>query len=448
MERNLQQNGNQYKITLYACVCVLLFSMLYISSIKAESVVSAPLEQGQTENGVVRVYLTALKNYDALSIRLKGAYTAVGDSEKSFSEGEEVIISLDKKTGQFTLMYQGETYAMGNKLMLRRQDVYAASSFSFIKGNLKDNTFPGNLELKTQKQGASYQLYPILHIFMEDYLLGVVPFEMGDSAPLEALKAQAVAARTYTFKEMKGHTDAHDVVDNTNDQVYKGTPKGHPKSKQAVQDTEGIVLFFEGQVVRAWYTASNGGQIESAKNIFGGSNPSYIKIKEDPFDFDNPQSKVHKFFINKGENQENKTFSTLLNNKIKQSFGEGATLQSVQDVVLHTPMYPAPSKLYTQMDVLYTVQHGGETKESKATFSIFDEIEQPLKMSIQKKKNELYSVWETQEGFSVEARRYGHGTGMSQRGAMQMGAMDYTYDEILGFYFEGAKRTKLTFLRE
>lgn len=64
-------------------------------------------------------------------------------------------------------------------------------------------------------------LVPILTLSVEDYLLGVVPYEMSDSFPLEALKAQAVCARTYALSHLNA-SRAYDVVDTTNDQVFKG----------------------------------------------------------------------------------------------------------------------------------------------------------------------------------------------------------------------------------
>ncbi|MGN0971378.1 MAG: SH3 domain-containing protein, partial [Aristaeellaceae bacterium] len=66
-------------------------------------------------------------------------------------------------------------------------------------------------------------------------------------------------------------------------------------------------------------------------------------------------------------------------------------------------------------------------------------------MSINASKNELWSVEQTGASFVLYARRYGHGVGMSQRGAMQMGSLGYTYDQILGFYYEGCKRVQYTF---
>lgn len=74
------------------------------------------------------------------------------------------------------------------------------------------------------------------------------------------------------------------------------------------------------------------------------------------------------------------------------------------------------------------------------TCDIFDELESLLSMGIQSLDNELWSVSKSGSNFVLEARRYGHGMGMSQRGAMYMAKLGYTYDQILGFYYDGCKR--------
>ena len=87
----------------------------------------------------------------------------------------------------------------------------------------------------------------------------------------------------------------------------------------------------------------------------------------------------------------------------------------------------------------------GSLQTVTVTCDIFSELEGLLGMSIQSAKNELWSVEETASGFSLRARRYGHVVGMSQRGAMYMGKLGYTYDEILGFYYEGCQRVQKSF---
>ena len=104
------------------------------------------------------------------------------------------------------------------------------------------NLYPGDLEFKAVSSSGGYKLYTIAHVYIENYLYGVVPYEMGSSAPLEALKAQAVAARTYTVRMMTTRVNGlYDVVDTTGDQTYNGTPTSVSRCNTAVDQTKGIV---------------------------------------------------------------------------------------------------------------------------------------------------------------------------------------------------------------
>ena len=96
---------------------------------------------------------------------------------------------------------------------------------------------------------------------VEDYLLGVVPYEMSNSFPLEALKAQAVCARTYALSHVRGDP-YYDLEDTTNDQVFRGVNLTYGNAIQAVRDTAGVVGTYKGELASCYYSASNGGQTE------------------------------------------------------------------------------------------------------------------------------------------------------------------------------------------
>ena len=102
---------------------------------------------------------------------------------------------------------------------------------------------------------------------LEDYLRGVVPAEMGPRAfpALEALKAQAVAARTYAVAHLGDHEDqGYDICGTTACQVYGGTRVEHPLSDQAVHETEGLLVTYAGRPIDAMYHSTCGGQTEDA----------------------------------------------------------------------------------------------------------------------------------------------------------------------------------------
>lgn len=121
----------------------------------------------------------------------------------------------------------------------------------------------------------------IIDIDLEDYITGVVASEIGEG-PIEALKAQAIAARTFAINrgvlEGKVISDSASVAQafrgqRTNGQVY-------PKCAQAVADTAGIYLTYEGKTISAVYSHSNGGRTYSSKEVWGGDKP-YLIARED-----------------------------------------------------------------------------------------------------------------------------------------------------------------------
>lgn len=118
---------------------------------------------------------------------------------------------------------------------------------------------------------------------LEDYLMSVVPGELspGQFNVLEALKAQAVAARTYAIKNMGQFKDlGYDLINTPRSQLYMGMSAEHPLSTQAVEETRGEVLRYRGQLINALYTSTCGGKTENAENVFGGRPVPYLKSVE------------------------------------------------------------------------------------------------------------------------------------------------------------------------
>ena len=161
-------------------------------------------------------------------------------------------------------------------------------------------------ELRFTISGSSLQL--VNHLNIEKYLYGVVPYEMSDSFPVEALKAQAVSARTYAANCMKGATGAYDLVDNTDDQVYKGFDSTKGNAIAAVDATSGKVLKYgDSAYVQCYYSASNGGWTEITQHRWTATETlkSYNQIKPDPYDVANPSSKQERLVLPKTITPEN-----------------------------------------------------------------------------------------------------------------------------------------------
>ena len=415
---------------------------------RAESLKSAPMANGETRNGMVRVRLSSLGNPSKLNLTVYGSYTVNGQSSRSLGGGTAATVHFNSDTGQLSLTANGITSAMGSSFRLCRHETSGENGIKIAQGRAPGNLYPGDFQFTARASSGKYTLYVIAYIYMEDYLYGVLPYEMGNSSGMEALKAQAVAARTYTMRAMNAAASSlYDVVDTTSDQVYSGTPSGNANCKAAVDATRGIAAKNGSSFTATYYTASNGGQTESIKNAWGTNGYAYLKVKDDPYDLANPDSRKVSFFVNASGAQSNSKLGTLLNQKAAAVFGSGAAVTAVTAVTPHTPKFAAPSRLYTKLDFAVQYLRGGQSGSGVITFDIFGELEGPLSMSITSGSNELWSVTQSASGFTVAARRYGHGIGMSQRGAMYMDRLGYTYDQILAFYFEGCSRVEYTLTR-
>ncbi len=142
--------------------------------------------------------------------------------------------------------------------------------------SLNGRNYRGIFLLKNTPGGLT--LINILNL--EDYLKGVVPLELSPDTfnALQALKAQAVAARTYALKNLGryGHL-GFDLTDTQSSQVYGGLSAERPLSNQAVEETVGEVITYKGQLIDALYTSTCGGMTEDAENVFSGRPVPYLK---------------------------------------------------------------------------------------------------------------------------------------------------------------------------
>lgn len=129
-----------------------------------------------------------------------------------------------------------------------------------------------------QMQSSGLQIINVLNL--EDYLKGVVPMELSPNrfGELEALKAQAVAARTYAFRNLGLRAaEGFDLLATPEHQAYGGLSAEHPLSSQAVEETKAEGLFYRGQPIEALYTSTCGGMTEDGQAVFGGSDLAYLK---------------------------------------------------------------------------------------------------------------------------------------------------------------------------
>ncbi len=465
-------------------ICLLLTLMLFLVPLTVHA------EDGEAPK--VRVLLRRLELTDRADLILDGNYTAQldGETRLAFPRGAKVSVVI--RSGALYLFYEDMTLRLGREVRFIR-NAGENEDRSGLRFSKDGGLYPGDLRLTIQ-DGA---LYPVCTMSVEDYLLGVVPYEMSEYFPLEALKAQAVCARTYALNRLSSSRD-YDVVDTTNDQVFKGVNYDYANAIRAVRETAGIVGTYKGRLAICYYSASNGGQTKRVEDVWSGKGDwGYYGVTDDPYDVENPESIVRTARIAKnGEIKDgfrSILYSYALKEMLRQGFAPSAEnfrVDGISAMSLGKPAHAAPSREYTELTLTLTwsgrkwiepetqttpvPQEEEEeyyffatptptasptptatpepTPEATAalsgfipaegeltlTLDIYPELIDVLGLSVYGADNEMITVTETDSHFILEARRYGHGVGMSQRGAQWMaGKYGKTYEEIMAFYYPG-----------
>ena len=145
----------------------------------------------------------------------------------------------------------------------------------------KGYTYCGGFEYSRRSGG---ELTVVNVVGIEDYVRGVLPYEMSADWPLEALKAQALCARTYAaahFDYLPGY--GADVTNDTFSQVYRGTNASGSATDRAVEETEGLYITYDGEPIEAMYCSSNGGATEDSENVMHSAVP-WLRGHADPYD--------------------------------------------------------------------------------------------------------------------------------------------------------------------
>ena len=276
------------------------------------------------------------------------------------------------------------------------------------KFNFNENTY---VRVKRESFGI------IDKVPFEEYIIGVVAGEMPASFDIEALKAQAVAARSYVLTKMKqNYKNDYDVVDTISNQVYLDDNKlrsnwgnnydaNIAKVKEAVISTRGEYLTYNGEVVNAFFFSTSVGKTENCVDVFGGNLPYLVSVDSSWDEDVSPVFAVEKEY-------------TL------NDFYAGLDLPYATDIkteIIDTTSTGRIKKIKIN-DREYT---GSEVASKLSLRSAFFKIEQD--------GNKVY----------INTKGYGHGVGMSQYGALAMAKRGYNYKEILKHYYTNVEISNL-----
>lgn len=440
---------NQKNRLLKYCARVIAMTLALLICLP---VMNIHMEAQAETDGMVRVKLTRLGAPSSITFTTTCDYYLSSDPSIRISSGSTVKMAA--ADGSVSVTVGGTTRSMGGsfKLMRSKAGKYGVQFTSPALSNL----FCGDLFISA----SGSVITTVLNIYIEDYLYGVVGYEISPSSDIEAIKAQAVAARNYVLrkKNAKGSSAAYHVVDNTNDQVFKGynASSSYASVVKAVDATKGGVLYYGDSLAACYYSASNGGQTESSGNIWGGK-LAYSVVKDDPYDYESNGTKKSATIKKDASGLDANLKTALISGMTEQLKAAGCstdpadvTVHGIEAITPCNPKYAAPSKVYKTLTFkIKATGINADGKQITGTMAVdiptFDGIEDWYSLSINSSDNETVWVTETDTAFQICFRRNGHGVGMSQKGAQVMAQKyDKSFAEILQFYYPGTTPKQLS----
>jgi stage II sporulation protein D len=265
--------------------------------------------------------------------------------------------------------------------------------------------YRGQIELTC---GTRNGILAVNFVPVDDYLKGVVPNEVQYTWPLEALKAQAVAARTFTLSHM-GEASEHaeyDLEAGTNSQVYRGLDSEHEATSRAVDATAHLVATYQERFISAFYHSNCGGHTADVHHVWGSDAP-YLKGVACGFCSDSPHAAWA---------------LTLTWTEIASALAQ-RNIKNIRSL-------EAVGRLPDDRVLSVEIGHDGIKDVMKA--AAFRMLIGPERL-----KSTNFKIIPSAKDVVFKGRGWGHGVGLCQEGACGLARAGYNFNEILEFYYPG-----------
>ncbi len=355
--------------------------------------------------------------YDGRFYALYGAWETAGEAQ----------LALDAAGGY------GDVYTASDRCVVVTRTADAGIIFEFDCGSslslgvrprgddtltwFRGNTYRGGFDY-TRRDGELLTVVNVVDI--EDYVKGVLPYEMSEGWPLEALKAQAVCARTYAanhFNSLRGY--GCDVSNDTYSQVYRGTGAAGSTTDAAVEATAGIYLTYDGKPIDTMYCSSTGGATEDSENVMANA-VGWLRGKLDPYEAASDGLNANSSWT--------KNFSAASLADAVNRYGY--ELEAVTDV--ETSL----SGTGNVIGITFTDAAGRSASFERS--NCYNFVTGALGLG-----SIRFEVSGENGGFTFTGGGWGHNLGMSQYGAYAMAdTYGFTYDQILNFYYTGVELSR------
>lgn len=334
--------------------------------------------------------------------------------------------------------------------------------------DLGERQYRGRIEIGRYNSSSTLKVVNIVP--MEKYLYGVVPCEMVYSWHEEALKAQAVCARGYAYMAgFGGDTNIfspYKICDTTSSQVYKGYGAERSSTNGAVDATNGVLVYYNGNPVRTYYSSTSGGSSENVEDVWG--TPSgYLRQVSDLYELDPElapwiieltKKEISDLLCDNGISigavKDIRPFILTASGRVYSMEVVGDTKQIITGSQLrkYFSLYSTKYKVVKYSDnpdYVAVISDDGKYALDIADSYIVDgnyqvkkasgDIEQFVVMTSDNLINYPAKSPADEDTFYIAGMGYGHGIGMSQSGAKGMAEAGFSYKEILKHYFTGVE---------
>ncbi len=385
------------------------------------------------------------------------AKSGISNMQKKLGEGTYKLvipaanrIVINSADGSVSLLFGSSTGVF---------QVYPKSENNSGVLSVNGKNYRGSIEIR-RFEDSDMTIINTLPI--EEYLYGVVPCEIEASSPIEAIKAQAVAARTYTIGNMgKFKKWEFDLCNSTYCQVYKGFDAENSSTTKAVEDTKGKKLTYKGELAQVFYFSSSGGKTEDVKNVWGSSIPYLVSV-EDPYESGKSWN------YNWETTLENSEITTILTkndidigNVISIEASKYSESGRVIELVIHgtkgDKVYTNGStrnafSLNSQMYRVFSNAHvairnseGDVTNLQLSNKKVYTSAGLKIidsnnsQVTVLGANDNMKNVSMTPTGYTFKGKGWGHGVGLSQEGAKGLALVGFNYEKILQHYFTGTE---------
>lgn len=362
--------------------------VLALMSVLAWLVTSPAFAQSGLAFGTVRVLLAV---EPVVTVTASGPHSGYVDGDRRFSAPVALAWPVAQVDGRLFV----DGVPLGRSLSLRMDNGLL---------EFDGRRYRGALRLEATTDGI--EVVNVLDV--ESYLRGVVPAEMAAVWPLEALKAQAVAARSYTLTSLDPSA-RYDLCATDHCQVYRGVAAEHARTDAAIEATAGVVVTYEGTAARTYYHADSGGVLASSAEVWGAWTPYLLARSDTPVDTPHRAWQV-------------RLDGVAVGRELSAAGHDVGAVSSIRVVSL------SESGRVRELEVV------GERGHRLLSGALLTQQARGWGL-----KSMIFRV---QGGMLVNGDGWGHGVGMSQYGARALANAGFDYGQILAFYYPNTGLTR------